>query len=319
MEIAVTAPISGTVSEVFVARNVQVDGGAPLLRIEPRGDAPTDDDRRRADLVRRVGRPWPPSRRRRPSGRRRCGRSSSATTSRSAAARRAASALRGGWHRPTSWPRSCTPSPISAALAPERRPADDDDEQRAPREHFNHYLRSLDVEREGMPDVVRRAARPRRRPLRDRRASTSRPALEDALMRIFLAQQRHRRSTRRSSRRSWRAAPPADAGGADDRLRDALDRVIEATQRRHPAMASIARGVRHRLFDRPLIDRHRDEVADSDARPRARHRRSRMPEPTVDAAHEEALVACTLPLTPVFKAGGLFADDGPTRRRCSRC
>ena len=38
MEIAITAPISGTVTDVFVARNVQVDGGAPLLRIEPRGD-----------------------------------------------------------------------------------------------------------------------------------------------------------------------------------------------------------------------------------------------------------------------------------------
>ncbi len=39
MEIAITAPVSGTVTDVFVARNVQVDGGAPLLRIEPRGDA----------------------------------------------------------------------------------------------------------------------------------------------------------------------------------------------------------------------------------------------------------------------------------------
>ena len=38
-----------------------------------------------------------------------------------------------------------------SALTPERRPLDDDDDQRAPREHFNHYLRSLDVEREGIP------------------------------------------------------------------------------------------------------------------------------------------------------------------------
>ena len=44
MEIAVTAPISGTVADVFVARNVQVDGGAPLLRIEPRGDSSSHDD-----------------------------------------------------------------------------------------------------------------------------------------------------------------------------------------------------------------------------------------------------------------------------------
>ena len=35
MEIAITAPIAGRVGEVLVARNVQVDAGAPLVRIEP--------------------------------------------------------------------------------------------------------------------------------------------------------------------------------------------------------------------------------------------------------------------------------------------
>ena len=35
MEIAVPAPVAGRVRDVFVARNVQVDAGAPLFRIEP--------------------------------------------------------------------------------------------------------------------------------------------------------------------------------------------------------------------------------------------------------------------------------------------
>ena len=38
MEIAITAPVSGRVRDVFVARNVQVDAGTPLFRIEPVGD-----------------------------------------------------------------------------------------------------------------------------------------------------------------------------------------------------------------------------------------------------------------------------------------
>ena len=35
MEIAIPAPVAGRVRDVFVARNVQVDAGAPLFRIEP--------------------------------------------------------------------------------------------------------------------------------------------------------------------------------------------------------------------------------------------------------------------------------------------
>ena len=42
MEIGITAPVSGRVRDVFVTRNVQVDAGAPLFRIEP----VVDDDRR---------------------------------------------------------------------------------------------------------------------------------------------------------------------------------------------------------------------------------------------------------------------------------
>ena len=38
MEIAITAPLAGRVVDVLVARNVQVDAGAPLVRIEQLGD-----------------------------------------------------------------------------------------------------------------------------------------------------------------------------------------------------------------------------------------------------------------------------------------
>ena len=42
MEIGITAPVSGRVRDVFVARNVQVDAGAPLFRIEPVVDDTAD-------------------------------------------------------------------------------------------------------------------------------------------------------------------------------------------------------------------------------------------------------------------------------------
>ena len=42
MEIAIPAPVSGRVRDVFVARNVQVDAGTPLFRIEPTSDRGAD-------------------------------------------------------------------------------------------------------------------------------------------------------------------------------------------------------------------------------------------------------------------------------------
>ena len=74
------------------------------------------------------------------------------------------------------------------ALAPEPRPSDDEDEQLAPREYFNQYLRSLD------PDA--RASRRGSSSDWSEPSPTSgsttlrRPELHDALMRLFVAQQR---------------------------------------------------------------------------------------------------------------------------------
>ena len=40
MEVVIGAPFGGRVSEVLVAPNVQVEAGAPLLRLEPAADDP---------------------------------------------------------------------------------------------------------------------------------------------------------------------------------------------------------------------------------------------------------------------------------------
>jgi acetyl/propionyl-CoA carboxylase alpha subunit/acetyl-CoA carboxylase carboxyltransferase component len=299
MEIAINAPIGGAVADVFVARNVQVDGGAPLLRIEPSIDGAatgsatpliTFDDliagntsptapERPVDAVRAflLGFDVPVP-----------------------AAMAAATALAGDDGEALVLDLFAD----LVALTPERRPSDADDDERGPREYFNQYLRSLDAEREGIPTwFVERLQRAVAHYGIDTLAVT--PDLEDALMRVFIGQQRIDDQLAVVTRvLERRLANESD--GADDRLREALERVIEATQRRHPATASTARGVRHRLFDRPLIDHRREEIA-------AAMRRhvlaivARDSPDSGDTDDEEALIACTMPLTPVVKEGGLFA------------
>ena len=260
MEVGISAPMSGIVSDVFVARNVQVDGGAPLLRIEPLGETsrtirygvPTIS---LAELAALAGEPKTADR--------------PAETVRAfilgldvplGATRRAAYELadsgcdgRAG-HGAARLRRSMLPGAGSPARRRRRRAA-------SSRERFNQYLRSLDVDREGMPTwFVEHLTRAVVHYGVDALDVT--PALEDALMRIFVAQRTHRRSTR--GRRGDPGEPSrrrAQWGRRSLPRTHALDRVIKATQRRHPALASIARESRHRLFDRPLIDRNRDAMA----------------------------------------------------------
>ena len=190
MEIAINAPVSGAVSGVFVARNVQVDGGTPLLRIEPRGDAAPDSDAASPisldELIAAGGQP------------------SSADEQEEtvrafllgydvepSAARQAAAAL---GDSAGSIAGILEVFADVSALTPERRPSDDEDEQRAPREYFNQYLRSLDPEREGIPTwfVERLERAVAHFGLDD---LSPRPALDDALMRHVRRSATDRRST----------------------------------------------------------------------------------------------------------------------------
>ena len=97
-------------------------------------------------------------------------------------------------------------------------------------------------------------------------------------------------------------------------LRETLDRLIEATRRRYPAIASLARGVRYRRFDRPHIDRARAEVSATMKQLAAGLVGSTDERPEL----MEQLVACPLPLLPILPR----RTCSPTRdrpARCSRC
>ena len=106
MEIAIPAPVSGRVRDVFVARNVQVDAGTPLFRIEPTSDRGADREvTDRIDLAALQTATKPPT------GSRWCARPCSGSTSNPPS-------LAGGWARsthrtPACW-RCSTPSPTCA-------------------------------------------------------------------------------------------------------------------------------------------------------------------------------------------------------------
>ncbi|WP_433124790.1 carboxyl transferase domain-containing protein [Micromonospora sp. CA-240977] len=128
------------------------------------------------------------------------------------------------------------------------------------REYFHTYLQSLDVERAGLPDAfqTKLAKALGHYGVTDLERS---PALEAAVFRIFLAQQRATADATvvATLLRAWlRETPP------DEALREpaglALERLIAATQVRFPAIADLARGVVFAWFAQPLLRRNRARV-----------------------------------------------------------
>ncbi|MGC4892392.1 carboxyl transferase domain-containing protein [Micromonospora sp. DT31] len=154
------------------------------------------------------------------------------------------------------------------------------------REYFHTYLQSLDVDRAGSPE-----------PFRARLAKAlahygvteldRSPALEAAVFRIFLAQQRATADAAvvAALMRAWLREPPPD-----EALREpaglALERLVAATQVRFPVVADLARGVVFAWFAQPLLRRNRARVyarvrkhlAHLDAHPDASDRTERVAE-----------------------------------------
>lgn len=130
----------------------------------------------------------------------------------------------------------------------------------SPREHFHTYLHSLDVERGGLPaSFCDRLTRVLAR--YDVTSDERTPELEDAVFRIFLAQQRPGADVRIASAvlERWMAEPPP-AADLTASVREQLERLVRATQLRHPVIGDLARSVRFRWFDQPLVDQERASV-----------------------------------------------------------
>jgi len=274
MEMTIVSTHAGRVREVFVAGNVHVEAGAALLRVEPReepGAATPDMPRINFDALVAAGR---------------------------SGAREHLDALRSlimgfdvgvqevrrlvaEFQRARSELPADDPELLHGELeilaifadlaelsrnwpaseTEEGRLEDEGERVRNPREHFRSYLRSLDAEREGLPETFRaRLARALARyGVHDLERG---PELEEAVYRIFLAHQRAPSQLPAVMALLDQRLEHAEAlpDPLHDEFRETLDRLIVATQLRYPAVGELARSVRFRVFDQPLIEQARDQV-----------------------------------------------------------
>src|SRR5680860_1134953 len=306
METAVRAPQAGIVREVLAVVNSQVDAGAPLMRLdqiedEAEGsDAPsvefeetadTDDDDPKARALKLLeslgaliaGYDVSVSR-------------GSALATEYARTRHAidpadSDLLQGELALMTTFADLCDLS--------RNRPTDEeesvDEQVHSPREHFHTYLHSLDVEQADLPESFRGRLS---RALRHHGVTELEPSpgLEEAVYRVFLAQQRSgdQIPVVASLLERW-LSQSDDVTGADrDEIGEVIDRLVSATQLRYPSLGDLARRIRFQLFEQPLILQVREEAYAGirehldylDAHPEADDR----------AEHIDAMVAVTEPV-----------------------
>ena len=323
LETALRAPVAGRVAEVFADVNIQVESGAKLLLIEPAADAAEEPESgARADL----GALADPA---------------AVDPDPAEAAADALVALRslvlgydvdeaeaGRQLRRLAAARAELPADDPRLLAGEagilqifadvsalwrnRRVPDesqgddeaavDDEAARNPQEYMHAYLRSRDVEAEGLPESFRIKLRRTLAHYGINDLDTS-PDLDPALYRIFLA---HRRAAVHvpvvADLLGWRLRDPDSLGSesladdARDGYRRVVDQLVSATQLRHPAVGDLARQVRYRCFDAPAIAAERAR-----AQQQVRAELDRLsPDPATRADQIDAIVASGEPILGVF-------------------
>ena len=191
-----------------------------------------------------------------------------------------------------------------------------DEQVHSPREHFHAYLHSLDAEREGLSVGFRaRLARALRHygVVEDTAEGVPEPergpALEEAVYRIFLAQQRATGQlpavTALLDR--WLAADDLPEGPARTAVGEVLERLVVATQLRYPAVGDLARAVRFRHFDERLVTQAREQVLQEAQRLLAEL--DEHPDRADAVARTEALVASPQPLIRLLAQR--FGSPGP--------
>jgi acetyl/propionyl-CoA carboxylase alpha subunit/acetyl-CoA carboxylase carboxyltransferase component len=268
MEMAVTAPFAGRVREVLVMANVQVDAGAPLVRIEPLGTEHGDGD---ADpLVFEAAPITEDARTRWARAHEELRRLLLGFDMDAAYAKRLAA----------EWSRSAQIAPDAAELlrAEEdaltlfadlhslfRQKVTREDGSgpgdQSPLAYLFTYLRAVDVRGEGLPpSFLAKLGRALAHYGVENLERT--PELEDALVRVYRAHDRGELQAAAAAAilERWLGGLTAPEGAVGDRLRQLLDRVIAVTRGQFPTVADLAHEVRYRVFELATFERNRDEV-----------------------------------------------------------
>ena len=271
MEVVIRAGVAGRVSEVLVARNVQVDAGAPLVRVEvATGDSvphPTTPVGFQS-LVRPSGSAGGPAVR--------CldaledmrnsvlGYDLSASDIYRVVAEyrlHRASAVGEGPAVVNAEMELLTVFGDLCMLSRNRRNDDEDDATHNPRGYFISYLQTLDAERSGLPERFTDRLQTALAHYGVAGLEPS-PALQGSLYWMYLAQKRVAAQLPAvlAVLEQQLEGAEAFAHGQEDRLLDTLDHLIVATQVRHPVVGDLARSVRFTLFDHPVIAAERTRV-----------------------------------------------------------
>ncbi|HWB38116.1 MAG TPA: biotin/lipoyl-containing protein, partial [Rugosimonospora sp.] len=321
METVLRAPVTATITECLVSVGSQVSTGAPLLRLEPAGDQAEVE----APQQEAVDLDLPPE----PTG--------------SSAAERVArgiadlrSLLLGYDVDPSDERRLLSDylaaraqlrtRPLEAEVGllsvfadlaelSRNRPAGEegraDNRVHSPREYLHMYLQSLDVDRAALPDTFRtRLARVLAHYGVDGFDRT--PALEEAVFRIFLAQQRAGSDAAVivTFLQQW-LTEPVPGNGLRELVGQALEHLVEATQLRFPAVGDLARSVVFRWAAQPMLRRKRAEVYAS-VRTHLRYL-DRHPDAPDRAERIATMVATPEPLVRLLgqRIGRAGVDQGP--------
>jgi len=271
METVLHAPFDARVRELLVSTGSQVETGTPVVRLEPVAD---DDQAPAADVPPRQLDLPEPSRTSVTDRARRClddlrslllGFDLSADDAAATLAeyQRARSELTAAGQRPLDAEIEVFSAFADLCELTRNRPAAeefDDERVHSPREHFHSYLHSLDVGREHLPEAFR--GRLTRLLAHYGVSDLERtPALEEAVFRVFIAQQRTSSDLTvvTTLLQQWMAEQPPQ-GLTAARARSVLDRLVIATQLRYPLVGDLARSARFRWFDRPIVERERNAV-----------------------------------------------------------
>ncbi|MDU7361247.1 MAG: carboxyl transferase domain-containing protein [Propionibacteriaceae bacterium] len=268
METVIPATFPARVKEIVASAGTQVDGLAPLIKLEPLGEAGEEQTNDDTPVALPAQRTLPPTEAWRQALDDLRAAVLGYDTDDDALTRYLAARDAVGTETPAGdiLRAECALFDAFASLAVlgRNRPADEHINQElrihSDREHLHTFLTTFDVERASLPEsfVARLTAALAHYGVD---TLTHTPALECAIFRVFLTQQRGAQLVKIivGILERWLQEPAPD-GALAQHAREQLERVKLATQLRHATLGDLARSVRFRWFDQPLVDAERAPI-----------------------------------------------------------